>query len=449
MNLIHRPLIAITACLAAATPVPGQSRQVPAPPQDRPVVIHSATVHPVSGPVIESGYIVFSEGRITDVGEGTPPTTQDAESIDASGLHVYPGLIASDTYLGLTETGAVDVTHDHTEHGRMTPEVRAAVAVNPDSDLIPVTRANGILVAMTFPRGGTLSGRGSLIRLDGWTWEEMAIEPEAGVVINWPRVTPISRRWMNRDPSEQREQAEERIEELDRFFDDAGAYYAAREHDPSLETDLRFEAMRASVEGRSPVYIRASSGGQIESAVAWAHGRNLKPIIVGGAEADRVIPLLSKHDVAVIVEGTHRMPSQRHDAYEQPFALPAKLHEAGVRFCIASGAEAAHERNLNHNVATAAAYGLPADAALRSVTLSAAEILGVGDRLGSLDAGKSATLIVTTGDPLEITTDTLIAYIDGRRIDLGNRQKSLYVKYRQKYEQLGLLKEPEAISGRE
>lgn len=414
-----------------------QSRQVPAPDQSHPVVIHSAMIHTVSGRTIESGYIAFESGRIVDVGAGDPPQLANAEIIDAHGLHVYPGLIAAGTTLGLVETSSVSVTVDHAELGSITPEVRAAVAVNPDSDLIPVTRSNGILTALVVPSGGLIAGRCSLMRLDGWTWEHMAIDPEAGLVINWPR-TEVSSRSSSGD-SAQRRQIAERLEEIDRVFDEAEAYLAARHADSNMTVDLRFEAMRASINREAPVFTRARSSGQIDSAIAWAVRRGLDLVIVGGHEADRSIPLLKRHNVPVIVTGLHRLPGHRDAAYDAPFTLPAKLREAGVTFAIASGTSPAHERNLNHNAATAVAYGLDKDAALRSVTIDAAEIIGLGETHGSLNVGKSATLIITSGDPLQITTDTLVAFIDGRRIDMGDRHKALYAKYREKYQQLGLL----------
>ncbi|MBX3373827.1 MAG: amidohydrolase family protein [Phycisphaeraceae bacterium] len=427
----------------AASPASAQSRQIPAPAQSRPVVLHSATIHPVSGPTITDGYIVFEDGVITAIGAGAWPTPFRAELLDAGGLHVYPGLISADTQLGLTETASVSVTIDTSELGDMTPEVRAAVAVNPDSDLLPVTRSAGILTAATLPLSGTISGRASLIRMDGWTWEDLTIDPECGLVLNWPRTEPISARWMNRPSAQQRTEIEQELRKIDDFFDDAEAYFRAKatENGAETRTDLRFEAMREAIAGRMPIYIRASSAGQIESAVAWAIRRGLSIVIVGGHQADRVTDLLRRHSIPVIVGGTHRLPDFRHDAHDRPFRLPAALHEAGIRFCIASGVETAHERQLPHVAATAAAYGLPKDLALRAVTLSAAEILGVGERLGSLDVGKSATLIVTTGDPLEIMTDVLVAYIDGRRLDLGDRHKMLYHKYAEKYRRLGVLGE--------
>lgn len=431
--------LSIAGMLTAHTAA--QSRQVPAPPQSHPVIIHSATIHTVSGQSIDNGYIVFDSGRITQIGSGEVPeiNSPTVTQFDASGLHVYPGLIALDTELGLQEISAVQVTVDHTELGNTTPEVRAAVAVNPDSDLIPVARANGILSAMVCPKGGLIAGRPSLMRLDGWTWEEMTIHGDIGLVINWPRTEPVTARWMEQSEQEQRQNIAKDLKYIEKIFDEAAAYIAARDHDPELPIDMRYEAMRPVLAGQKPVFVRAAHRGQIESAIAWAQRRSLKIVIVGGIDADEAIPLLKQFDIPVIVSGTHRLPPHRHDDYDRIYTLPNRLYEAGVRFAIAPGTPPAHVRNLNHIAATAAAYGLPKAQALRSVTLHAAEILGAGDELGSLDVGKAATLIVTNGDPLEITTDTLMAFIDGRKIELGTRQTQLYDKYREKYRQLGLL----------
>ncbi|TVQ51796.1 MAG: imidazolonepropionase [Phycisphaerales bacterium] len=423
----------------------GQSRQIPAPAQSQPIIVHDAMIHPVDAAVIEQGYVIFDEGRIIAIGAMPLPrewrNRENVQRIDARDLHVYPGLIANNTQVGLQEVSAVAVTVDHTERGEFTPEVRAAVAVNPDSELFPVARHNGILIGGVFPRGGLISGHGSIMRFDGWTWEDMAIRSSAGLVINWPRTEPISARWMDQSENEQRRQIAERFQRIEDFFDEAETYLAAREHDESLTIDQRFEGMRAALAGEQPVFFRASTIGQMQSAIAFSQRRGLKPIIVGGHDADRIADWLAELDVPVIIDGLHRLPRNRHDDFDRIYRLPQVLKEAGVRYAIASGAEPAHERFLNHNAATAAAYGLDRDEALRAVTLSAAEILGIDDDYGSLETEKSATLIITTGNPLEITTDTLVAFIDGRQIDLGNRQVAMFEKYREKYRQLGLLEE--------
>jgi imidazolonepropionase-like amidohydrolase len=269
----------------------------------------------------------------------------------------------------------------------------------------------------------------------------MAIDGDTGLVISWPRTEPVTAWWVERSEEDQLREIREDLEAVEKVFDEALAYITAKDNDETVKTDLRYEGMRDALAGKKPVFVRAASMGQIESAVAWGARRGLSIVIIGGAEADRVIPLLKKHDVPVIITGTHRLPPQRHLPYDHAFTLPLKLHEAGVRWCMASGARAAHERQLNHMAATAAAYGLPKDEALKSVTLHAADILGIGATHGSLEIGKAATLIVTTGDPLEITTDVKMAFIDGRKIDLGNRHTSLYEKYREKYRQLELVTE--------
>jgi imidazolonepropionase-like amidohydrolase len=436
------PLAAACTAMLIGAPVSAQSRQIPAPPQDRPVIIHSATIHTVSGDTIANGYVAFENGVINAVGSGTIPNLPDAILRDATGLHVYPGLIAASTNIGLTETGSVPMTQDFNEFGDFTPEARAISAVNPDSDLIPVARANGILTAFINTSGGVISGRGALMRLDGWTWEELAIDGDAGLILNWPSKRSRGFRFggfRSQDPDEMLKRYQESLDNIEQFFDDARAYVKARSNNETVKTDLRLEAMRPYVLGEKPIYVSATSQGQIESSIAFAQRRHLKIVIVGGNEADRAAAMLVKYEVPVIIGGLHRLPRARHSAYDEPFTLPLKLHEAGVKFCIVSGAGAAHERNLNHVAATAAAYGLPRKEALRSVTLNAAEILGISATHGSIDTGKTATLIVTTGDPLEITTDVIMAFIEGRQIDLGNRHKALYMKYREKYRQLGLI----------
>ena len=436
------PLILWTFAIAlcVAQTLNAQSRQIPAPPQNHPVVIHGATIHPVSSAAIDKGYLVFEKGIITAVGQGEPASLPEgAVKVNGDGMHVYPGLISASSYIGLSEVGDVTQTQDHSEMGRVKSEVHAAVAINPDSDHIPVARANGILTALVMPRGGLVAGRCSAVRLDGWTWEDMAISPDAGLVINWPRTEPVVSWWMERNEEQQRREIREELEAIEQVFDDAVAYLNAKDANPTLETDLRYEHMRGAIEGKKPIFISAALAGQIESAIAWSQRRGLKIAIIGGAQADKVAPLLKKHDIPVILTDIHRLPTRRHDAYDAAFSLPARLHAAGVRFCFATGGEPANERNLNHMAGTSVAYGLAAEEALKAITLNSAEIIGLKDRLGSLEIGKQATLIITSGSPLEITTDTLVAYIDGRRIDLGSRHKALYDKYQEKYRQLGFL----------
>lgn len=445
---LRRATTAVATVLLAAGAASAQDLGHKAPPQTRPIVLTHATVHPVSGPALTDASVLIERGKIAAVGRVSIPGGGDYEVVDCAGLHVYPGLIAANTVLGLTEINAVRSTQDAGETGDITPEVRAAVAVNPDSTLLPVTRANGVLVAATIPESGAIPGRLSVIRLEGWTWEDMAVLDDAGLVVNWPFVRPVKARWMRKSEEEQLEDARKNLEKINEAFDAAAAYTRARAADPTVETDVRWEAMRPAINGEKPVFIRAQDLEQIESAVAWAVARKLKPVIIGGRDAADCLDLLKRHDVAVIVTGTHRLPKRDDSAYDEPYTLPLELEKAGIRWCLATTGgsfQAPHERNLPYNAAMAVAFGLDHDAALRSITLAAAEILGVADTLGSIDVGKSATLIVTDGDPMEITTHVERAYIDGRTIDLTNKQTELAKKYREKYRQLGVT--PAATEG--
>jgi hypothetical protein len=347
--------------------------------------------------------------------------------------------------LGLVEVLQVSATDDRVEFGSYHPEVRACVAVNPDSNLIPVARAGGVLTSCLFPQGGTVAGHASVMRLDGWTSEQQTIVPRAGLVVNWPISEPIVASWMDKTVDAQKQDSGKQMKEIERFFDQAKAWADAHEADPKgTPGDLRFQNMVEAVRGREPVIFTANSPGSIESAVLWAQRKGLKPVIWGGAGAEQCLPLLAKHQVPVIVSGTHRLPRRNGSAIEDIYALPSRLQAAGIPFAIATGSDPSNERHLPDHAATAVAYGLPRDAAVRSITSGAAAIAGVGDRLGTIEPGKVATLQVVHGTPLEMTAEPILAFIDGRRVDLGNHQSRLDAKYREKYRRMGAL--PEATS---
>lgn len=388
--------------------------------------------------------MLFDRGRIVGVGAGVPrEVPPNTERIDATGRQVFPGFISAGTEMGLVEIPTTRATVDNNEVGDFNPEVMASTAVNPDSALFPVARQAGVLSALVMPSGGRIAGRASLMRLDGWTTTNMTIESQAGLVITMPMVRPVTDWWMNRSDDEQRKAIDRNLDELDRFFDDAAAYLAAPAE--SKEFDQRLEAMRMFLPGPAgtppnrPVFIFASEMEQIASAVTWAAGRGLRPVIVGGRDAPLVAELLKAHDVPVIVQGTQGFPRRDDSPYDDAYTLPARLEAAGVRWCMATGDEGPNERNLPLHAARAAAYGLAPAAALRSVTLSTAEILGVAEQLGSLDAGKSATLFIASGDALESSTKVEAAWIDGKRIDLASRHTQFYEKYLEKYRQLGII----------
>lgn len=437
-------LLALAASSSLCTIALGQSRQIPAPAQSKPMAILNARIHNPPASVdsseerlIERGYVLFDEGRILDVGEGDPENLgENWVEFDASGLELYPGLIAGPTQLGLLETAQVRATDDRSETGAQHPEIQAWLAINPDSDLIPVARSSGIMTALVFPSTATIGAQPAAIRLDGWTTEDLAIKRSLGTIIEWPLMHVVQSNWVKRSESDQRRLANDRLKAINTFFDDAQTWLSARESDPTVPFNARFDAIAPVLRGEAPVFIDASRESQIRAAIAWAKRRNLKAVIVGGLGATACASLLAQNDVPVILRGTHRLPLNRHDRVDSIFTVPQALHAAGVLFSIGTdGSEPAHVRTLGHQAATAAAYGLPRAAALRAVTLSPAEIVGLGDQLGSIEPGKRATMILTTGDPLEITSETLVAFIDGRRIDLGDRQKEMAHKYREKLRQ--------------
>ncbi|MCA9277798.1 MAG: amidohydrolase family protein [Phycisphaeraceae bacterium] len=443
---IVRTLVGV-ALGALATTAHAQDLGVKAPPQKEPIIVYGATVHTVSNGIIENGYVRFENGRITGVGSVVDiPEPQNAPGsprvIRGQNLHVYPGLISSVTQLGLTEHGQVAATVDSRETGNIKPEVRAIAAVNPDSTLLPVTRSNGILTVGVFPVGGTVAGRMGVMSLDGWTWEDMALDQTAGLVINWPNMLSVRAPWMNQSEGDQANQRQQRINTIDAMFDQAIAYRAARKADPTQREDIGLEAMQAFIPGENgeapakPVFLFAQELEQITTAVSWAIEKGVRPVIVGGRDAPLCAELLKANNVGVIIEGTLKNPRRDDSPYDEPYKLPLALQDAGIHWALASGEEPAHDRNLPYHAGKAIAFGLNEDDAIRAMTLSAAQLLGVDARIGSIEAGKDATLIVTDGTPVEIATRTLHAFIGGREIDLRNKQTELADKYREKYRQL-------------
>ncbi len=416
--------------------------EIPAKPQDHPIALTGGTIHPVSGPVIEHGTILFEKGKITAIGTEVtlPPGT---ETIDVSGKQVYPGLIDARSTLGLTEIDAVRATNDIAETGSINPNIRAEVAVNPESEIIPVTRANGITTAISMPDGGTISGTAAAIALDGWTWEEMTLKAPVGMVMHWPSMT-INRAWWERRSEEEQKKAREKaLHDLKDAFRDARAYLKAKQSEgksgiPYHKTDLRWEALKPVLDRTIPVLIDAEELQQIEAAVAWADQESVKIVILGGYDSWRCADLLKARNIPVIVSPIERLPWRRWESYDVQCTIPKKLLDAGVSFCIAGEGGASNERNLPYHAAMASSYGLPRDEALKAVTLYPAEILGLADRVGSLDVGKNADLIVTTGDPLEISTGVVMEFIQGKQESLESRHTRLYEKYREKYRRLGI-----------
>lgn len=426
--------------VASVALVARASDNVPVVKPGKPVLLRGATVHTVSGADLAATDVLLRDGKIAAIGPNLA-APGDATVVDVAGKHVYPGLISAQTSLGLVEISSVAGSVDMSETGALNPNARAQAALNPDSELIPVSRTNGILTALSIPTStGLIAGTSTLIRLDGWTWEDLTVRSSVALHVFWPNMT------VNRDPAfprpvaDQERTINDNLKKLRDAFGAARAYQKAKDGaGKPINFDSRWEAMLPVVRGTLPVFVHADERDQIQAAVAWAKQENLKITIVGGLEAWKVADLLKANDVPVIVGPVLTLPLHREDPFDATYACPAKLFAAGVRFCVAGetgGMGAMADRNLPYQAGKAAAYGLPPAEALKAITLYPAQLLGVAGELGSIEVGKRATLIVTNGDPIEIATNVEQAYIDGARIDLSNKQTRLYEKYQKKYEQL-------------
>lgn len=402
-------------------------------------LIDNATVHTLAGETIERGDVVIQNGRIAGVGKGLK-APRGAKTIDARGLHVYPGLFDAFTNLGLTEIGAVRATVDLGEKGDFNPHLQALTAVHPAGEHIPVTRANGVTHALTAPSGGlgsptrlTISGQVSLIHLDGWTYEEMSIEPSAGTLLSWPhiRVSPPGRRSFGNRPAppttfkKAKEDYDKALARLDEWIESVRHYQRAGS---SADENPKLQSLLPVIEGTSPLLVVAHSERAIRDAAEFCAKHKFKMILVGGYDAAKVADLLAERDIPVILSPPHRAARNIDDPYDHTYSLASRLHDAGVRFAFATF-DSANSRRLPYEAGSTVAYGLPAEEALKAITRYPAEILGVGDRLGTIEEGKIANLIVTDGDPLEITTEIKHVFINGSDVSLDNKHRRLYEKY--------------------
>ncbi len=396
--------------------------------------IVDGTIVPASGPPIERGVVLVRAGRIEAVGRDVA-VPSDYRRVDASRRFVYPGMIDASTQLGLTEIGSVPGTIDVREQGSHQADLRVALAIDPSSELVPVARVNGITSAVVRPRGGLISGQSALVRLSGWTWEEMTRVDPLALHVNPPGAARRSRfRGRSAEPSDGGE--DERTRELITAFERAAAYgeqkrRAAAQGVPGPALDPRLEAMLPYAEQARPVIFDADDEKAIRKVIELAARLKVRPIISGGREAWKVAGLLAKHDVPVLLGSILSNPTEPHDPYDAPFASAAVLYRAGVRFCFQTN-DASNVRNLPYEAAMSAAFGLPKEEALRAVTLRPAEILGVDRDLGSIEPGKIADLVVTDGDLLEIRTRVVGLYIGGREVPLDSAHTRRYEEYAQR-----------------
>lgn len=423
-----------STCLAAlwAHRAAAQETIYPAAAQQKSIVLTNATIHVGNGQVIEKGNIAFSQGKITAVGAGAAPAA-DAQVIDLQGQHVYPGIIAPNTSLGLTEVESVRATNDYSEIGEMNPSVRAIVAYNTDSKVINTLRANGILLAQVTPEGGLLAGTSSVVQLDAWNWEDAAYRTDDGLHFFMPRM--ISAASPFGDPqmpvaNDVVKQAMEKIEQVRGFFREAKAYLQEEKHE---ETNIKFEALRKLFSKEQKLFIHCEVVKQMLLAVDIAKEFGFDVAIVGGTDSWMIADILKQQNIAVILTQPHSLPVMQDDDVDQPYKTAAQLQKAGVLFCI-SNEGFWQQRNLIFEAGTASAYGISREEALSAVTLNTAKILGIDKTTGSLEVGKDANITVSTGDLLDMKSSNVThAFIQGREVNLDNKHKQLYERYKHKY----------------
>ena len=398
--------------------------------------IRNARIVTVSGPDIENGTVVIRDGKIEAVGTNVS-VPNGAQTIDGRGLSVYPGMIDAGTNMGLVEVPqGANGTVDLSEVGEVNPNAKAIIAVNPHSAHIGVTRVEGITNTLTAPTGGLISGQAALINLLGTAPKEMAVVPQAALVINYPRIGFGGGGFGGgfQQPANLADTLtanERQVEQIRKMLRDAEAYgraqdaYAKDKSLPRPDRNVVLEPLVPYVRGEQPVIFRADREAEIRGAIRFAEEMKLKPIILGGNDAWKVASLLKEKNIPVILTGIFSLPSREDDAYDSLYENPAKLQQAGVRFCISTGDAGPEVRNLAQYAGMAAAFGLSKADAVKSVTLFPAQILNVADRLGSIEAGKMANLVVTDGDLLEIRTRIKYLLIDGRPVVLSSRHTEL------------------------
>jgi imidazolonepropionase-like amidohydrolase len=402
------------------------------------IMLRGGAIHPISGPVIEGGSVLIRDGKIVAVGR-TITAPEGYQVIDIKGQHVYPGMIDAAAMLGLDGQGAGGDTQ---EVGLLNPHLRSITAVNPESEQIPFTRGNGVTSVITMPEGELLSGQMSLIHLDGSMNDKMAVTPLAAVHLRFPALStrPVPAREHDHaddDPSQTEEipyevakaDYDRKMAALEALFDEAQRYARGKAANaPGLKPDLRLEAMVPVFERKTPLFVTAVREREIREAVEFAQRQKIRIILADAYESYKLAPLLKEHDIPVVLGPTFTLPLHPDDPYDLSYTIPGKLYEAGIRFAIASFS-ARQSHNLPYQAAAAVPFGLPQDAAYRAVSLGPAEIFGVGKMLGSIEEGKIADLIVTDGDPLEVTTKVNLVFIGGTPVSLDTRQKALYEKY--------------------
>jgi len=402
------------------------AQTTPAPRQSQPVALVGGTIHTLAGEAIENGTILFEDGIITAIGVDIA-LPEGTLTEDVTGRHIYPGLIDGWSQLGLFEIGAVDMTVDVNEQGPVNPNVMAERAFHPESRHIAVARSAGILTAVSSPGGGLVSGQSAAMALDGWAWDEMTVRARVAMMVNWP------------NPNNARAYSGQ-VDELRAAFADARAYKQAFDAAVAGNAvrpgfDSRWHAMMEVFDRDQPVVVSANEVRAMQDAITWASEENIRIILLGGRDAHLITDHLRETDTPVLITSVQASPSRWWESYHAWYELPRQLHEAGVTFAIVGTSSAANANRLPFEAGTAAAFGLPLDEALKSLTVYPALILGLDDVIGSLEPGKHASLMITDGNPVEYATQVLQVYVRGRKSDMNDAHKELYQRYLQKVQE--------------
>jgi imidazolonepropionase-like amidohydrolase len=427
-------VLSVILCTTSKVAI-SQETVYPAPPQKSTFALTNATIHVGNGEVIENGMVLVSNGKIVDVRPTAP--IADIAVFDCKGQHIYPGLILSSSQLGLVEVNSVRATADAREIGEMNPNIRSIVAYNTDSKVINTLRTNGILLANIVPDGGLISGVSSVVQLDAWNWEDAAYVSDHGVHFRMPSL--LTRRGGGRGGfgGQQQPQADPvqralgEIEKAKIFFREAKAYMTTNNPSP---INLKYEAVKGLYSKKQKLYVHCNIVKEMLIATDFVKEFGFEVVIVGGSDSWQIAPMLKEHNIAVILDQMHSLPTMMDDDVDQPYKTPALLQQAGVLFAINDEDGNSRFRNLAFNAGTAAAYGLTKEQALSAVTLNAAKILGIDKITGSIEKGKDANIVVSKGDILDIRTNQITrAYIQGRELKMIDKHTQLAERYEYKY----------------
>lgn len=409
------------------------SQQTPADSQTQSILIYNAHIHVGNGDVIENGSIGFKNGIIDFVGSKVNMDNYQ-KIINANGKHVYPGFIATNSTLGLAEVDAVRATRDEDEIGDFLPHIRAAIAYDAESKIIESMRPNGVLVAQVTPRGGTISGSSSIMQLDAWNWEDALIENDEGIHLNWPNPYSRGRWWLGEDPSlKVNKNYSTSVKKVSAFFENAKVYSKNQ-----IPVHLPYQAMSGVFEGDITLYLHAKDEKQIVDGITYLKKIGLtKIVLVGGNGAVDQLDFLKENNIPVIVSRPHRLPDNEDDDPKSAFKIASQLVNSGllVSIDVSGSMERMNTRNLPFYAGSFAAYGLDKEEALQLITLNSAKILGINDKLGSLEVGKHATLFLSKGDALDMRTNIIEhAFISGRELSLETHQTELWKRYSKKFQ---------------